>query len=56
MLDYFYTGTCDFNSDALLDLIELCQEYLLPDLRQLLESVLFKNVDFENFGDNMRLA
>lgn len=56
MIEFFYTGSCDFDSDSLLDLFEMCQEYLLPDLRQLLESVVQKNVDFENFFDTILLT
>ena len=56
MLDFFYTRACDFDSDTLVDMFEMCQEYLLPDLRQLLEGVVLKNLDAENFFDTILLT
>ena len=56
MIEFFYTGSCEFDSDSLIDMFEMCQEYLLPDLRQILESVVLKNVDSENFFDTILLA
>jgi hypothetical protein len=53
MIDYFYRGSCTFDSNDLAEMLELCQEYLLPDLKQLLEQIIIANVDLDNFGNSI---
>lgn len=56
MLDFFYTGECSFDSGDLLDLLELCRQYMLPDLRQVLEQVIIGNLDLDNFSETFEVA
>lgn len=56
MLDFFYTGECSFYSSDLLDMLELCRQYLLPDLRQVLEQVIITNLDLDNFAETFDVA
>ena len=56
MLDFFYTGQCSFESSELLDLLELSRQYLVPDLRQVLEQVIIANIDLDNYSDNIEVA
>ena len=51
MIKFFYTGICNFESNTLLEMLDLCQEYLLADLKQLVEHIMIANIDLENFGD-----
>mmetsp|Transcript_40306 Transcript_40306/g.38778 ORF Transcript_40306/g.38778 Transcript_40306/m.38778 type:complete len:175 (-) Transcript_40306:32-556(-) len=56
MVRFFYLGECEVNSEDLVDLFELCQEFILTDLKQLLEQAMIKNVDLDNFEDTLVLA
>eukprot|EP00347_Sterkiella_histriomuscorum_P013186 403365679 len=56
VVNYFYTGTLDFESDDIIELLELCQEYLLYDVKQLLEQTMIKNIDNENFAETMQVV
>ena len=56
MLAYFYTGECEIESNDIVEFLELCQEYLLPDFKQLLEQLLIRNIDLDNFAEVMSLA
>ena len=33
MLAYFYTGECEIESNDLVETLELCQEYLIPEFK-----------------------
>ena len=37
MIEYFYTGKCLIDSNDIVEMLEMCQEYMLPDLKQLIE-------------------
>lgn len=56
LIDYLYTGHLSLDSSDLLEMLELCQEYLLYDLKQLLEQLIIKNIDFDNFSETMNIA
>lgn len=56
MLDYLHTGLLNFESHDILELLELCQEYLLPDMKQLIEQIMVRNIDFDNFGESMQIS
>ncbi|CDW89187.1 UNKNOWN [Stylonychia lemnae] len=56
MKRYFYLGELEFDSNDLIEMLELCQEYLLYDVKQLIEHLMVKNVDIENFADYMHLC
>lgn len=56
MLDYFYTGQCSVDSNDILEMLEICQEYLLPDLKQLLEQIMISNIDLDSFPDSIQVA
>lgn len=56
IVKYFYLGQCKVNSNDIYTMLEICQEYLIDDLKQLIEMKLIKNIDNDNFRDNMQLA
>ena len=51
MIDFMYLGTAKINSNDLVDLLELCQEYILPQLKQALEQVFIGNISLDSFLD-----
>jgi hypothetical protein len=53
LINYFYTGRCSVDSNDLIEMLEMCQEYLLPDLKQLLEQIIVTNIDHDNFPDTL---
>ena len=56
MLDYFYLGQATVNSDDLVSLLSLCQEYILPNLKLAIETIFASNLDVENFLDTYLIA
>lgn len=56
LIDYFYTGHCELDSNDIVEMFNICQEYMLPDLRQLLEQIMVGNLDMDNFPDCIQLA
>ena len=40
MLEFFYLGTTKVNSKELIDILYLCEEYILPVLKQAVETVI----------------
>lgn len=56
MMEYFYTGKLTVESSDILEMLEMCQEYLIPDMKQLIEQIIIKNLDIENFSDSMQIA
>jgi len=51
MIDFFYLGEARVSSTDLVDLLELCQEYILPSFKQAIESVYASNLTIENYLD-----
>ena len=51
-----YKGEVQLNSNDLIDLLQLCQEYILPKLKQSIEIVFSENISMENFADLMMLS
>lgn len=56
MIDYFYIGQATVNSDDLVSLLSLCQEYILPNLKLAIETIFASNLDVENFLDTYLIA
>ena len=53
MIKYFYLGELEFDSNDIIEILELCQEYLLYDIKQLIEQLMIRNVDMDNFTEYM---
>jgi hypothetical protein len=51
-----YTGEISMNSNDLIDLLQLCQEYLVPKLKQSIEIVFSENISIDNFADLMMVS
>lgn len=56
MVQYFYLGSCQINSNDIVEMLEMCQEYMLNDLKKNLEQLLSGNIDADNFVDNIEIA
>lgn len=44
MLEFFYLGEAKINSMYLIDMLNLCDEYLLPGIKMVVEQELIKNL------------
>ena len=51
MIKYLYLGETQINSNDLVDLLNLCQEYLLPGMKQAIEHVFADQLTIELFVD-----
>jgi len=44
MLEFFYLGETKLNSNDLVDMLRLCEEYLLPGIKMAIEQEFIKNL------------
>ena len=51
MIRYLYLGESNVNSNDLVDLLNLCQEYLLPGMKQAIEHVFAEQLTLDLFVD-----
>ena len=51
MIDFIYLGTAKINSNDLVDLLGLCQEYLLVNMKQAIEHVFAEQLTVDLFLD-----
>ena len=56
MLEFFYLGETKLNSNDLVDMLNLCEEYLLPGIKMAIEQEFIKNLKVENFYDVYMIA
>ena len=56
MIKFLYLGETKVNSNDLVDLLNLCQEYLLPGIKQAIEHVFADQLNMELFIDIYMLA
>lgn len=56
MLKFIYLGEAQVNSNDLVDLLNLCQEYLLPAMKQAIEHVFAEQLNVELFVDIYMVA
>lgn len=53
MVEYFYLGQCQIDSNDIVELLEMCQEFMITDLKQVLEQLVAANIDSDNFMDSI---
>ena len=51
MLEFFYLGETKINSNDLVDMLNLSEEYLLPGIKMAIEQEFIRNLKIENFYD-----
>jgi len=51
MIEYLYLGETRINSNDLVDLLNLCQEYLLQGMKQAIEHVFAEQLNTDLFVD-----
>ena len=51
MIEFLYLGEAKVNSNDLVDLLNLCQEYLLPTMKQAIEHVFADQLTIALFHD-----
>lgn len=51
MIQFLYLGEAKVNSNDLVDLLGLCQEYLLPGMKQAIEHVFADQLTLDLFMD-----
>ena len=51
MIDFIYLGQARINSNDLVDLLSLCQEYLLVGMKQAIEHVFASQLTLDLFMD-----
>ena len=51
MIDFIYLGHARINSNDLVDLLALCQEYLLVGMKQAIEHVFASQLNLDLFMD-----
>ena len=56
MLEFFYLGETKMNSIHLIDMLNLCDEYLLPGIKMVVEQELVKNLRQDNYHDMYMIA
>ena len=56
MVRFLYLGETTINSNDLVDLLRLCQEYLLPEMKQAIEHVFADQLTVDLFLDIYMLA
>ena len=56
MIDFMYMPEVTIASNDMVDLLDLCREYILPTLKQALEVTFSENIDANNFADLMQLS
>ena len=56
MIDFLYLSEISINSNDLVDMLHLCQEYIVPRLKAAIEVVFGENLTMENFADLMMLS
>ena len=56
MLDFFYLCEAKLNSNDLIDLLGVCQEYILSDFKLAIEAVFANNLEASNFVDIYMVA
>lgn len=56
MVEFIYLGKTTLNSNDLVDLLFLCQEYLLPPLKQAIEHLFGTRLSPEIFFDVYMMA
>ena len=56
MIDFMYLPEVSIDSNDMIDILDLCREYILPKLKQAVEIVFSENIDYNNFADLMQLS
>ena len=56
MIDFMYLSEVTLDSNDLVEMLQLCQQYLLPKLKTAIEHVFSESVTVDNFGDRMMLS
>lgn len=51
MIDYLYLGEARVNSNDLVSLLQLCQEYILPGMKQAIEHIFAAQLTHDLFID-----
>ena len=56
MLRFFYIGEAKINSNDLVEMLSLCEEYLLHGLKMAVEQEFIKNLKEESYYDIYMIA
>jgi len=56
MIDFMYLPEVSIDSNDMIDILDLCREYILPKLKQAVEIVFSEKIDYDNFADLMQLS
>jgi hypothetical protein len=56
MIDFMYMPEVSIDSNDMIDILDLCREYILPKLKMAVEITFSENIDTNNFADLMQLS